>query len=92
MVAAHACMKYVTRMQPNHLHLALQSVVHINLAIHHRKHFLPIVHMPVIGLIGPVQANAHAFNVRNIQGSPGFFSKKFFPRKTLQSDLFIVRP
>ena len=78
MLATHACMKYVTRMQPDHLHMALRSVVHINLTIHHRKHFLPIVHMPAIGLIGPVQANAHAFNVRNIQGSPGLLSKEVF--------------
>lgn len=45
-------------------------VVHAYRAIQYGKHFLPFIHMPMVGLIGPVQSDADAIHVCNVQRTP----------------------
>jgi len=62
-------------------------VAHIDYAIENNKHLLPIVYMPLVRLISPMQADRGAVHIRQVQSSPGTSSSKFLASNEPQSFL-----
>lgn len=63
--------------QGDDVFLAILAIVHVDLAIHHRKHFFAIVDVPSIRLVGPVQAHGRIGYGGNQFGAPGAGGDKF---------------
>jgi hypothetical protein len=57
---------------------AIGPKVHIHHTIHDRKDFLPIIDVPPVRLIGPMQFDGGAVQVCNWQTAPGPVCSKFF--------------
>ena len=58
------------RFQPNDAFFAVFSVVHIDFAVHHGKHFLAVVDVPFVGLVRPVQAHGGAVHIGDVRVRP----------------------
>ncbi|MNI48043.1 hypothetical protein D3C73_1025880 [compost metagenome] len=70
--------KYVAYLQYNGFLHTLLSVSHLYLAIEHDEYFLAVVHVPFVGLVGPVQACGDAIHVGDIQCAPGTLGGEAF--------------
>ena len=64
---ADSCVEDVAAGQPNDAFFAVFSVVHINFAVHHGKHFLAVVDVPFVGLVRPVQAYGGAVHIGDVE-------------------------
>ena len=78
MLTPHFRIEQVSRFERNDLLDAIDAVVHVHNAIHHSKDFLPIVDVPDVGLIGPVQANTGACERGNVKSVPRSGALKLF--------------
>lgn len=74
---ADSCVKDISTFQTNDVFFAVFSVVHINFAIHHSKHFLAVVDVPFVGLVRPVQAHGGAVHIGDVECAPCAGSGKF---------------
>ena len=72
-----SCVEDVAAFQPNDVFFAVFSVVHINFAVHHGKHFLAVVDVPFVGLVRPVQAHGDAVHIGDVECAPCTGSGKF---------------
>jgi hypothetical protein len=50
---------------------AIAPIVHGDQAVQQHEHFLAVIHVPDIGLVGPVQADGRAFDLGKRQRIPG---------------------
>ena len=78
MLTPYVRIEQVARFERNDLLDAVDAVVHVHHAIHHSKDFLPIVDVPDVGLIGPVQANAGACKRGDVKSVPRAGAMKLF--------------
>lgn len=46
------------------------SVFHVDFAGEHREHLRAVVHVPIVGLVGPMQADGRAVDLRQVAGAP----------------------
>lgn len=72
-----SCIKDVAAFQLNDAFFAVFSVVHIDFAVHHGKHFLAVVDVPFVGLVRPVQTHGDAVHIGDVEGAPCAGSSKF---------------
>jgi hypothetical protein len=61
----------VAGLQARHPFFAVGAVVHVDRAVHHRKHFRAVVDVPGVGLVGPVQAHGGVRHRGDQVGAPG---------------------
>ena len=67
----------VAACQPNDAFFAVFSVVHIDFAVHHGKHFLAVVDVPFVGLVRSVQTHGGAVHIGDVECAPCVGSSKF---------------
>jgi hypothetical protein len=51
-------------------------IAHIDCAVKNNKHLLPIVYMPLVRLISPMQADRGPVHIRQVRSAPGTRSSK----------------
>ena len=77
MFRTDSCIEDVAVFQPNDAFFAVFSVVHIDFAVHHGKHFLAIVDVPFVGLVRPVQTHGDAVHIGDVESTLCAGSGKF---------------
>ena len=70
MFTSHSSEKHVTYLQTHDPRNAGLAVVHIDRAIKNGKYFLPIVDVPFIRFISPMETSCGASHVGNLVGAP----------------------
>lgn len=70
MFRARGGVEHVTRLEEGAVLLARFAISHLDPTIEDREHLFPVVDMPPVGLIRPVQARGDAVHVRYVDGAP----------------------
>ena len=71
MFRAHAGIKNIPCLQAHCPDVSVFLVVHLYTAIHHRKNFLTVIDVPLVGLIRPVKPYGCAIKVSDVECTPG---------------------
>src|SRR5690348_8195487 len=70
-LGAHRSIEDVAGLQHDRLFAAVLAVAHLHLPVEDGEDFLPVVDVPIVGLVGPVQARGDAVHVGDVQRAPG---------------------
>ncbi len=66
MFSANGGIKNVSCFQHFGFLLSIKSIFHFNSPIQHSKNLLPVINVPFVWLVSPVQTCCYAVHVRNI--------------------------
>jgi len=69
-LGANRSVEDVPHMEGDRIFLSVDSKMHFHLPIQHDENLLTVVDVPLVGLVGPVQASCYAIHVGNRQGTP----------------------
>ena len=71
MLAANFREKYISNLEANDFFDARLSIMHVDGAIQNHEYLFPIIHVPLVWLVSPMQANGRSTHVGYICSTPG---------------------